>query len=133
MQSYVVRSKKDKISKDGKLLYYAVPVLNGQISQKDLATEICERSALEEGDALSAFNTLKRLMQKYLSQGKSVRLEGIGTFYVSASSEGCETPEACTPAKVKAQRVCFTADKELRAILPEIKYERVNRPKKTNR
>lgn len=133
MQSYVVRSKTNKISKEGEVLYYAVPVLTGQINQNDLAMEMCEMSALSEGDALSAFNLLKRLMQKHLSHGKSVRLEGIGTFYVSASSEGCETPEACTPAKVKAQRICFTADKELRSILPDIKYQRVNRPKKTNR
>lgn len=133
MQSYVVRSKVNKNEEKVKLLYYGVPVLTGQVTQEDLATEMCERTALEEGDALSAFHTLRRLMQKHLSQGKSVRLEGIGTFYVSASSEGCETPEACTPAKVKAKRVCFTADKELRSILPEIKYEQVNRPKKTNR
>lgn len=130
MQSYVVRSKVDKTGEEEKTLYYGVPVLSGQITDKELAIAAEERTALSEADFISALCTLKRLMRVHFLHGKSIRLEGIGTFYVSASSEGCETPEACTPGKVKAQRICFTADKELRGILPEIKYDKVTRSKK---
>ena len=130
MQSYVVRSKVNKIGKDSKIRYYGVPVLYGQITEKRLAKDVEEGTSLTEADFLSAVCSLKRLMQKYLSQGKSVKLEGIGTFYVSASSEGFDTPEECTPSKVKARRICFTADYELKNILPSIKYDKVNRPKK---
>lgn len=111
--------------------YYGVPVLSGQVTSDEMAVEICERSSLTEADVIAAIHSLKRLIQEYLSYGKSVRLEGIGTFYVSASSKACETPEECTPAKVKAQRVCFTADRELRSVLPKIKYRKVNRGRKS--
>jgi len=129
MQSYVVRTKRFKSGDEEKLRYYGVPVVSGQIDEEYLAKEICERGSLTEPDVLATIFALKQLIRKHLKDGYSVKLKGIGLFSVSASSEGADTPEECTPAKVKAQRVCFKADDYLRGVLPEIKYEKVNRAK----
>ncbi|NDV65372.1 HU family DNA-binding protein [Bacteroides sp. 224] len=127
MQTYVVRPKIDKSGAKEKTLYYGVPIISGQVDEELLAAEICHRSSLTEADVLAAIHSLKDLIQEHLQHGNSVKLKGIGTFSVSASSEGCETPEACTPAKVKAQRVCFRADNHLRGVLHKIKYIKSNR------
>lgn len=127
--SYVVRKKLDKSGEQTITRYYGIPVTYGQIDEDYLAREICSRCSLTEGDVLAAVSALSDAMQKHLSNGCTVSLKGIGLFSVSASSKGCDTPEACTPAKVKAQRVCFKADPWMRSILPEIKYKRVNRKK----
>lgn len=127
MQSYVVRTKKFKSGDEYKMRYYGVPVTSGQIDDEYLAKEISERSSLTEPDVLAAIASLKVLMRKYLKHGNTVRLKGIGLFSVSASSQGFDTPEECTDSTVKAQRICFKADDYLRGVLPEIKYQKVNR------
>lgn len=129
MQLYVVRSKIDKSSEEEKTRYYGVPVLSGTVTEDDLAKEISERSSLSPADVLAAISSIGDLMQKHLSEGKSVNLKGIGIFSVSATSEGCDTPEECTPAKVKAQRICFRADNVLRSILEGMKYKLTKRGK----
>jgi predicted histone-like DNA-binding protein len=127
MQSYVVRPKVDKTGKKEKTLYYGVPILSGQVDEELLAAEACERCTLTEADMLAAICSLKDLIRQHLEYGQSVKIKGIGIFSVSASSEGCESPETCTPAKIKAQRVCFKADNEMRSVLFKMKYVKSNR------
>lgn len=129
MQLYVVRPKVDKSSEEEKTRYYGVPVLSGTVTEDDLAREISERSSLTPADVLAAISSISDLMQKHLSDGRSVNLKGIGIFSVSATSEGCDTPEECTPAKVKAQRICFRADNALRSILEGMRYKLTKRGK----
>jgi len=129
MQLYVVRPKLDKSGKEEKIRYYGVPIISGQVDEEDLAAEICHRCSLTEADVLASISALKGLIQHHLEWGQSVKLKGIGTFSVSASSDGFETPEECTPAEVKAQRVCFRADNDMRSVISRIKYQKVNRKK----
>ncbi|NDV83715.1 HU family DNA-binding protein [Bacteroides sp. 51] len=123
MAKYVVRSKKDKSGNEEKTLYYGIPVSSGVIDLDYIAREVSVRSSLTEEDVIAAVSAVARLTSKHLSKGDSVNLKGFGMFTVSASSEGCATPEECTPAKVKPQRVCFKADSYMRGALAGIKYE----------
>ena len=129
MQLYVVRPKVDKSGEEEKVRYYGVPILSGQVNEEKLAAEICHRCSLTEADVLATISALKSLMQDHLEWGRSVKLKGIGTFSVSASSEGFDTPEECTPAEVKAQRVCFRADNDMRSVVYRMKYQKINREK----
>lgn len=127
--NYVVRKKIDKSSGQTITRYYGVPITRGQIDEDYLAHEICAQCSLTESDVLAAVSALSDVMQRHLKQGNTVSLKGIGLFTVSAGSEGCETEKECTPSKVKAQRICFKADRTMRSILPEIKYKKVNKKK----
>lgn len=129
MQSYVVRSKVDKSGKEEKVRYYGTPVTSGQVTEADLAVEVTERCSLTTPDVLAAVSVLGSLIGEHLKMGETIKLTGIGTFSISASSDGFDTPEECTPATVKAKRVCFKADKGLRKVLGEMKYKKSNRAK----
>lgn len=122
---YVVRKKVDKSGEKMLKRYYGVPITSGQITTDRLARDICERCSLTHADVVAAVSALSEVMQGYLEDGHTVNLKDIGLFSVSASSEGCSTPDECTPAKVKAQRVCFKAEGQMRCILEEIKYQRL--------
>lgn len=124
MQHYVVRSKVDKTGEVEKKRYYGVPILSGQVDEIRLSDEICRRCSLTEADVLATLSALSDLMQEHLEEGESVKLKGIGIFSVSASSKGFDTPQECTAAEVKPQRVCFRADKELRRVLGKMKYKK---------
>lgn len=121
---YVVRPKVDKSGEKELVRYYGVPVSTGQIDLDYLAREICGRCSLTEGDVLAAVSALSDAMEWHLQNGNTVYLKGIGLFSVSATSEGCPTPQECTPGKVRAQRVCFKADNTLRSILGKIRFFR---------
>lgn len=127
MSLYVVRQKVDKSGEEEKVRYHGVPVSSGQVGMDELARNICERCSLTEADVYAAVIALADVMQTYLMKGNTVHLKDIGLFSISAGSEGYENPDECTPSKVVAQRVCFKADKEMRSILPQIKYQRANR------
>lgn len=123
MAKYVVRPKTDKTGEKEKVHYYGVPVSYNQVTVEDMAEKISQQSSLTEEDVISAVSSVAKLMRQQLADGNTVYLRDIGLFTVSASSEGCDTPEECTPAKVKAKRVCFKADNKLRGILPGMKFE----------
>jgi len=127
MQLYVVRSKVDKTGEEEKRSYYGVPIISRQVNEINLSAEICQRCSLTEADVLATISALSDLLQEHLESGESVKLRGIGTFSVSASSKGFDTPGECTPAEVKAQRVCFRADNDLRHVLEKLKYKRINK------
>ncbi|BEG99159.1 hypothetical protein BSYN_14240 [Bacteroides sedimenti] len=127
MTDYVVRTKMDKSGDEEKVRYYGVPVTSGQVGVKELARDICSRCSLNAADVHAAVVALGDVMRNYLLKGNTVYLEDIGLFSISASSEGFDTPDECTPSKMKAQRVCFKADKGMRSILRKVKFQRSNR------
>ncbi len=127
MQLYIVRRKVFKSGDEEKEKYYGIPVTSQKVTEDDLAREISIRTSLTEPDVLAAVSALAQCIHEHLEEGDTVSLKGIGTFAVSGTSEGCDTPEECTPAKMKAQRVYFKADKWLRAVLEKIKYKRTER------
>lgn len=130
MAKYVVRTKKNVIGGKEKVLYYGVPVSSGVIDLNYIANEVSVRGSLTSEDVIAAISAVARLTRKHLAAGDTVNLNGLGLFTVSASSEGCQTPEECTPAKVKPLRVCYKADPEMRRVLAEIKYEKREKNRK---
>ncbi|MCC8187179.1 MAG: HU family DNA-binding protein [Bacteroides sp.] len=124
--NYVVTKKVDKTGETPKTLYYATtkfiqkPGEGVDINQ--LAYELAERSSLSEGDVLSVLKQLPDRVIEHLKFGRTVHLEGIGTFMTSLTSEGYETPEEVTAEKVRVKRVCFRADKGLTYQVKKAKF-----------
>lgn len=113
--NYSIRKKVDKTKEKVKELYYAVPTaIQGRegVDEKELAQDIQDQSSLMAGDVLSALQQLPNIIAHHLKNGRTVNIHGLGTFYPALTSEGAETPEECTPNKVRLTRVCFRADKK---------------------
>ena len=119
---YRVKTKRGGIG-DKTAKYHAVPIYSGEITSRQLARDLARRSSLSEGDVLSALVGLSGLVEQYLHEGHSVRLEGLGLLSVSASSQGFDAPEECTPRRVKAKKICFRAEKTLKENLKLIRFE----------
>jgi hypothetical protein len=62
-------------------------------------------------------------VKQYLHEGHTMRLEGLSLLSVSASSPGFDTPEECTPRRVKAGKICFRAATGLKEGLKHIRFE----------
>ena len=123
---YRVKTKRGGIG-DKTAKYHAVPIYSGEITSQQLARDLAKRSSLSAGDVLSTLVGLSDLVEKYLHEGHTVRLEGLGLLSVSASSPGYDTPEECVPRRVKAKKICFRADTSLKATLKFIRFEHEKR------
>jgi len=120
---YRVKTKRSGLG-DKSSKYYAVPIRSGKINIVQLAKLLAKRSSLTEGDVRSTIIGLVELIEEHLHQGYSVQLDDLGIFTISASSEGFESADDCTPRKVKAKKICFRADKNLKYNLKYVKFEK---------
>jgi predicted histone-like DNA-binding protein len=120
---YEVKTKRSGLgTKEAK--YYAIPVRSGEVSTRQLAREISKRCTLSETDVRATLIALTETMQDFLHDGYSVKLDDLGRFTISVTSDGFDTPEECTAKKVRANKICFMADKELKRNLKGIEFER---------
>lgn len=98
--------KKQKLN--GK--WYPRAVTKGRPATTDeVAEKLSVISTLSVGDTYAVLVNLGDVMKEMLSEGRSVQLKGIGTFYLScqSSSKGVDTPEKVTPQSVAGVKVCF--------------------------
>jgi predicted histone-like DNA-binding protein len=121
---YRVKTKPDNINKRSTPKYYAVPVRSGEVNLKEISQRLAERTSLSKGDIYAAGVGLTQLIEDNLHDGYSVRIDGLGIFTLSASSDGFDDPIACTPHRVHARKICFRADPELKRNLKKVKFER---------
>ena len=119
---YRVKTKKSSLSGNNHK-YYAVPIRSGSVDIVQLANELSQRSTLSRADVRATLIGLVELIEEYLHQGYSVKLDELGIFTVSATSDGFDNAEDCTPRKVYANKICFRADVNLKRNLKYIKFE----------
>src|SRR5574344_2903341 len=81
----------DKNSSYGK--YYTKTVPMGEVTSRDIARSLENRSVLRAGLVEDVLNEVSKEIKSQLQQGKVVSLEGIGRFQLVVVSEGKDHPE----------------------------------------
>jgi predicted histone-like DNA-binding protein len=119
---YRVKQKRNGIN--SKELYYAESKWSGLIDTRQIAEMIARGSSLTPGDVRATLYALAEVMETFLHQGYSVKLDELGVFRLSATSDGYETPEDCTPHRVRANKLCFRADPHIKKNLQFVKFVR---------
>jgi predicted histone-like DNA-binding protein len=119
---YRVKQKRNGIN--NKELYYAMSAWSGIISTRDIAHELAGRSSLTPADIRATLIGLVEVMETYLHNGYSVKLDDLGVFRLSATSDGYASPEECMPHRVRVAKLCFRADPQIKKKLKHVKFER---------
>ncbi|MDR1679680.1 MAG: HU family DNA-binding protein [Prevotellaceae bacterium] len=125
---YRVKQKRNGIN--SKELFHAESVWSGLIGTREIAEMIAARSSLTPGDIRATLIGLVEVMEAYLHRGYSVKLDDLGVFRLSATSDGYDSPEECTPHRVRAAKLCFRADPQMKRNLQFVKFERDGMDKK---
>lgn len=120
---YRVKTKRSGLGNKG-TKYYAVPIRSGKVNISELAKLLSKRSSLSVGDIRSTLMGLVELIEEHLHKGYSVQLDELGIFTISATSDGFDSSEDCTPRRVKAKKICFRADAHLKHNLKYVEFER---------
>lgn len=108
---------KDKNGQPQTLWFPRSVLVGGKITTDQLAKRIAQESTVAPADVRAVLTSLSSVMGEYMSLGRSVKLDGIGSFYFSANSQGngAESEKKCSAKQIKAVKVNF---------LPETTYRR---------
>ena len=99
--------KKRKLS-DGK--WHAVAANLGKPATiDDVADELAARSTVSRADTYAVLVELGDVMGRLMASGRSVKLQGVGTFYLTCQTQGTgtDTPEELTPEMITDVKVRF--------------------------
>ena len=107
MAFYKVRLQK----KSG--LYYPQSITVGkQVSTKQLGKALSDRSTVTLADTLAVLSELGTVMSTFMAQGRSVKLDGLGSFRynINAQKQGVEKEEEVSAEQIKSIRVRFVPE-----------------------
>ena len=93
--------------------YYPQAVVRGkQIGTKELAAALADRSTVTTADVYAVLIDLGKVMGTYMAQGRSVKLEGLGSFRyaITARKQGVDTAEEVTAAAIVGTLVRFSPE-----------------------
>lgn len=91
-------------------VYYPISVTVGRpVETKEIAEHLAQISTVSKSDVAAVLGDLAQVMSDYLRQGKSVRLDGLGTFRLTLDTEGVKDEKDFDfNRQLKAVRVQFT-------------------------
>lgn len=103
----LIQKAQPGVAGGGSKKWYANVVLDGEASIDDMVKQIEKFSALSEADIRGVIIALENVIQDELANGRIVRLDKLGSFYPSLSSEGTLKEEDFTSANIKAAKVNY--------------------------
>lgn len=107
--------KKVQMKVNGK--WYPKPVLVGSaITTEQVAKRVAAESTVSPADVRAVLTALGGVMGDYIVQGRSVKLDGIGSFYFTAATNnnGVDTEKEVTAALINGVRVRFIPETRFR-------------------
>ena len=108
----VARPNPQDNSADNK--FYAQLKASGKTDLERLAFLVSNQSTVREGDCYAVILSLIHNIIDELKQGRTVKLDKLGTFKLSVRSEGATTIAEVTQNSIKSLHVHFLADKRLK-------------------
>ncbi len=103
--------KKSQKKVNGK--WYPQGVTIGKpVQTKEVANRLADLSALSPGDCYSMLGNLGKVLGEYMNAGRTVKLDGVGTFYYmpNTQGQGVDTPEEVSAKQIIGTRVRFISE-----------------------
>ena len=111
--------------KQQKVKYHARTVVDKTFSNKDIATEISKRCTINKAEAMAVMDEMADIFLQKLSEGHAIKLEGIGTFHISAKSPSVRTKKEIRAESIQCGGVVYRAEKKLLRKLSNTKFQKV--------
>lgn len=103
---------KARLQKKSGLYYPQAITVGKQISTKQLGMALSDRSTVTLSDTLAVLSELGVVMSTFMAQGRSVHLDGLGSFRytINAQKQGVATAEEVSADQIKSIRVRFVPE-----------------------
>ena len=78
------------------------------VTTDQVADRLAQMSTVSRGDTYAVLKDLGGVLASFMSEGRTVKLEGVGTFYYTINADkGIAKPEEVTAKQIKGVRVRF--------------------------
>lgn len=79
------------------------------VTTKEIADRLAQISTVSRSDVYAVLMDLAGVLADYMAQGRSVKIDGLGSFYytLTAKGKGVETPEEVNASQIEGVRVRF--------------------------
>lgn len=104
--------------------FYANKAPQGEVDVRSLAKRISRESMLGIVETTAVIEGLLQAVPELLAEGKSVQLGEFGSFRLTLSSEGADSPETFSSSNIIGTNLIFRPGKEFRDRLSTVKYSR---------
>lgn len=104
-----------RIQKKINNLWYPQSITWGKaVTTREVADELSVLSTVTRGDTYAVMENLGRVLSNYMGQGRTVKIDGVGTFYYTATStkKGVQTVEEVSASQIRGVRVRFIPEVE---------------------
>jgi predicted histone-like DNA-binding protein len=105
---------------------YAKIVNGDDVSFEELAKLISRVSNLNYGSVVGTLATLVDVIELQLVHGRQVRLNDLGTLYLTLSSEGVDLAEGFTSGNIRKAAIRFRPGKRLKKLTRNLTFEKVS-------
>ncbi len=124
IQYKVISTFKPGAGKEGEKIYF--PRLTGSTpaNLEEMAGLLAQRTSASRGDVYLVLTGLAELIPELLSQGKTVRIDRLGSFALHAKVLTSDSPEEVSYRNIKELRLRFKADKEIKKMLKRISFKK---------
>ena len=102
--------------------WYPVLKSTGMVKEREVAKLLADETTLNPKEAEMAVSQLLKVVTSLLLNGNTVQLGSLGSFRVTASTEGSDTKEEVTAGKIKKLNVRFTESEDLKNTLKKAKF-----------
>lgn len=106
--------KKSRAKIAGKFKWFPrAHVLKHPVDTQELAEAISGKCTVTPADVHAVIRSLPEVMAFYMENGRSVHLDGLGSFFykLSCAGQGVDTPEEVSAEQVQAVRVQFIPER----------------------
>ena len=121
---YSTTKRQNPLNREADSKYYASPVYGEEIDVNDLAKDISKTCTLTPADIVAVIESFLDKMPFYLKNSNRIRLNKLGIFKLSFSSNGHEKEEDVSSNDITNLRVLFTPSAQLKKELSDVSYTR---------
>ena len=101
-------------------LWYPQSVTWGKaVTTREVADELSVLSTVTRGDTYAVMENLGRVLSNFMGQGRTVKIDGVGTFYYTATStkRGVSTAAEVSASLINGVRVRFLPEVERNSLV----------------
>jgi predicted histone-like DNA-binding protein len=103
--------------------WYPVLKSTGLVKEREVAKLLADETTLNSKEAEMAVAQLLKVVTNLLLNGSTVQLGSLGSFRLTANSEGSATKEEVTASKVNKLNVRFSASEELKDAMKKATFK----------
>jgi predicted histone-like DNA-binding protein len=93
------------------------------VKEREVAKLLADETTLNAKEAEMAVSQLLKVVTTLLLNGSTVQLGSLGSFRVTATTEGADTEVAVTAANIKKINVRFSESEDLKKLLEKATFK----------